>query len=86
MADSPMGWVRSTTLSKEEETEAHWTCCNPDKFAELALMLFTSLIHLLPLRLSSASASSTMDMSLWEWKGLEYRILKVKRWQSFDKS
>ena len=48
MADSPMGWVRSTTLSKEEETEAHWTCCNPDKFAELALMLFTSLIHLLP--------------------------------------
>ena len=28
--------------------EAHWTCCNPDKFAELALMLFTSLIHLLP--------------------------------------
>ena len=37
------------------------------------------LIHLLPLRLSSASASSTMDMSLWEWKGLEYRILKAKR-------
>ena len=37
------------------------------------------LIHMLPLRLSSASASSTMDMSLWEWKGLEYRILKAKR-------
>ena len=46
MADSPMAWVRSTTLSVEER-EAHWTC-NPDKFAELALMLFTSLIHLLP--------------------------------------
>ena len=47
MADSPSAWVRSTTLSEEEEREAHWTC-NPDKFAELALMFFTPLIHLLP--------------------------------------
>ena len=46
MADSPIAWVRSTTLS-EGEREAHWTC-NPDKFAELVPMLFKSLIRLLP--------------------------------------
>ena len=66
MADSPMGWVRSTTLSKEEETEAHWTCCNPDKFAELALMLFTSLIHLLPVeRTTSVEIEGLKCIAIW---------------------
>ena len=38
MADSPIGWVRSTTLS-EEEREAHWTC-NPDNFCEIGANAF----------------------------------------------
>ena len=38
MADSPIAWVRSTTLS-EGESEAHWTC-NPDNFCEIGANVF----------------------------------------------
>ena len=64
MADSPIAWVRSTTLS-EGEREAHWTC-NPDKFAELALMFFTSLIHLLPAqRTTSVEIDGLKYIAIW---------------------
>ena len=75
-------WSTSGVWKLAQFRSLHISVQHPKPFFLYSLFL----ISLLPLRLSSASASSTMDMSLWEWKGLEYRILKAKRWQSFDKS